>query len=141
MTERGDRTVEATKPSDGGTGVDGATEAFVAHRNLLFTVAYEMLGTAADAENVLQETWMRWVNVALDIVEDPRAYLVRITGRLRRYRDGCAALAAGPSSQRGRALLQPAQAVPWPGHPLRQDRVLLRGHGHDRLDSPLAVII
>ncbi|WP_443034897.1 sigma factor [Streptomyces sp. BE133] len=36
-----------------------ATEAFVAHRNLLFTVAYEMLGSAADAEDVLQETWLR----------------------------------------------------------------------------------
>ena len=34
-----------------------ATEGFVAHRNLLFTVAYEMLGSAADAEDVLQETW------------------------------------------------------------------------------------
>ena len=36
-----------------------ATEAFVGHRNLLFTVAYEMLGSAADAEDVLQETWLR----------------------------------------------------------------------------------
>ncbi|MFB4318378.1 RNA polymerase sigma-70 factor [Actinomadura sp. 21ATH] len=81
MTEHGDRTVEATKPSARGTGADGATEAFVAHRNLLFTVAYEMLGSAADAEDVLQETWMRWVNVDLEIVEDPRAYLVRITTR------------------------------------------------------------
>ena len=36
-------------------------QAFVAHRNLLFTVAYEMLGSAADAEDVLQETWLRWV--------------------------------------------------------------------------------
>ena len=39
-----------------------ATEAFVAHRNLLFTVAYEMLGSAADAEDVLQETWLRWAD-------------------------------------------------------------------------------
>ena len=39
---------------------DPTTEAFVAHRNLLFTVAYEMLGSAADAEDVLQETWLRW---------------------------------------------------------------------------------
>jgi len=39
------------------------TDAFVAHRNLLFTVAYEMLGSAADAEDVLQETWLRWVEV------------------------------------------------------------------------------
>src|ERR671916_76968 len=60
---------------------DTATEAFVAHRNLLFTVAYEMLGSAADAEDVLQETWLRWAGVDLAAVRDPRAYLVRITSR------------------------------------------------------------
>ncbi|MFJ9085189.1 RNA polymerase sigma-70 factor [Streptomyces sp. NPDC102384] len=61
--------------------VDRATETFVAHRNLLFTVAYEMLGSAADAEDVLQETWLRWVEVDLDQVRDQRAYLVRMTTR------------------------------------------------------------
>ncbi|RNG27458.1 RNA polymerase sigma-70 factor [Streptomyces botrytidirepellens] len=60
---------------------DTATEAFVAHRNLLFTVAYEMLGSAADAEDVLQETWLRWAGVDLGEVRDQRAYLVRITTR------------------------------------------------------------
>ncbi|MCT4354732.1 RNA polymerase sigma-70 factor [Streptomyces sp. Je 1-79] len=60
---------------------DPATETFVAHRNLLFTVAYEMLGSAADAEDVLQETWLRWVEVDLGQVGDRRAYLVRITTR------------------------------------------------------------
>ena len=60
---------------------DPATEAFLAHRNLLFTVAYEMLGSAADAEDVLQETWLRWVGVDLGTVRDQRAYLVRITTR------------------------------------------------------------
>ena len=59
-----------------------ATDVFVAHRNLLFTVAYEMLGSAADAEDVLQETWLRWADVDLDEVRDERAYLVRITTRL-----------------------------------------------------------
>ncbi|MFY1593794.1 RNA polymerase sigma-70 factor [Micromonospora sp. WMMD737] len=62
-------------------GTDAATETFVAHRNLLFTVAYEMLGSAADAEDVLQETWLRWVRVDMDQVRDGRAYLVRITTR------------------------------------------------------------
>jgi RNA polymerase sigma-70 factor (ECF subfamily) len=57
------------------------TEAFLAHRNLLFTVAYEMLGSAADAEDVLQETWLRWADVDLDTVRNQRAYLVRITTR------------------------------------------------------------
>ncbi len=66
--------------SEGGRP-DPATEAFIAHRNLLFTVAYEMLGSAADAEDVLQETWLRWANVDLDAVLDQRAYLVRITTR------------------------------------------------------------
>jgi DNA-directed RNA polymerase specialized sigma24 family protein len=60
---------------------DPATEAFLAHRNLLFTAAYELLGSAADAEDVLRETWLRWVDVALDTVRDQRAYLVRITTR------------------------------------------------------------
>ncbi|MFF8913897.1 RNA polymerase sigma-70 factor [Streptomyces sp. NPDC015032] len=60
---------------------DPATEAFVAHRNLLFTVAYEMLGSAADAEDVLQETWLRWIEVDPGQVRDQRAYLVRITTR------------------------------------------------------------
>ncbi|HLS78814.1 MAG TPA: RNA polymerase sigma-70 factor [Nocardia sp.] len=60
---------------------DRATEAFLAHRNLLFTVAYEILGSAADAEDVLQETWLRWVEVEADGVRDERAYLVRITTR------------------------------------------------------------
>ncbi len=66
---------------DSGREQDGATEAFVAHRNLLFTVAYEMLGSAADAEDVLQETWLRWADVDLAEVRDRRAYLVRVTTR------------------------------------------------------------
>jgi RNA polymerase sigma-70 factor (ECF subfamily) len=63
------------------TTPDPATTAFLVHRNLLFTVAYEMLGSAADAEDVLQETWLRWAGVDLEIVRDQRAYLVRITTR------------------------------------------------------------
>ena len=54
---------------------------FVAHRSLLFTVAYEMLGSRADAEDVLQEAWLRWAGVDHSQVRDPRAYLVRIVTR------------------------------------------------------------
>lgn len=54
---------------------------FVAHRSLLFTVAYEMLGSAADAEDVLQESWLRWADVDHAQVRDPRSYLVRIVTR------------------------------------------------------------
>jgi RNA polymerase sigma-70 factor (TIGR02957 family) len=60
---------------------DQATEVFLAHRNLLFTAAYELLGSAADAEDVLQETWLRWKDVDRDEVRDQRAYLVRIATR------------------------------------------------------------
>ena len=51
---------------------------FVAHRSLLFTVAYEMLGSAADAEDVVQEAWLRWAGAEQGEVHDPRAYLVRV---------------------------------------------------------------
>jgi RNA polymerase sigma-70 factor, ECF subfamily len=81
MSERSERTTDTAEPLARGDRVDSATEAFVAHRNLLFTVAYEMLGSAADAEDVLQETWLRWAGVDLDTVRDRRAYLVRITTR------------------------------------------------------------
>jgi RNA polymerase sigma-70 factor (TIGR02957 family) len=57
---------------------------FVAHRRLLFTIAYEMLGSAADAEDVTQETWLRWAaldDAARTEVRDPRAYLVQIVTR------------------------------------------------------------
>jgi RNA polymerase sigma-70 factor (ECF subfamily) len=56
-------------------------DAFTAHRSLLFTVAYEMLGSAADAEDVVQETWLRWRAVDRAGVRDPRAYLVRAVTR------------------------------------------------------------
>jgi RNA polymerase sigma-70 factor (ECF subfamily) len=55
--------------------------AFERHRGLRFTVAYEMLGSAADAEDVVQETWLRWADVDHAVVRDPRAYLVRIVTR------------------------------------------------------------
>jgi RNA polymerase sigma-70 factor (TIGR02957 family) len=56
-------------------------DAFARHRSLLFTVAYEMLGSASDAEDVVQETWLRWADVDVATVRDPRAYLVRIVTR------------------------------------------------------------
>lgn len=57
---------------------------FVAHRRLLFTVAYEMLGSAADAEDVVQDAWLRWADLGdagRAEVRDPRAYLVRTVTR------------------------------------------------------------
>jgi RNA polymerase sigma-70 factor (ECF subfamily) len=54
---------------------------FLAHRSLLFTVAYEMLGSASDAEDVVQEAWLRWARVDKSEIELPRAYLVQIVAR------------------------------------------------------------
>jgi RNA polymerase sigma-70 factor (ECF subfamily) len=56
-------------------------EAFEEHRPLLFTVAYEILGSVADAEDVLQESWLRWDGADRTEVRDPRAYLVRVVTR------------------------------------------------------------
>ena len=80
-SQRSERTENAAGRVAGSGGADVATAAFVAHRNLLFTVAYEMLGSAADAEDVLQETWLRWAGVDLGTVRDQRAYLIRIATR------------------------------------------------------------
>jgi RNA polymerase sigma-70 factor (TIGR02957 family) len=56
--------------------------AFDRYRRLLFTVAYQMLGSVADAEDVVQDAWLRWSAADRSDVADPRAYLVRITSRL-----------------------------------------------------------
>jgi RNA polymerase sigma-70 factor (ECF subfamily) len=57
-------------------------ESFDRHRRLLFTVAYQMLGSVADAEDVVQDAWLRWSADDRDDVDDERAYLVRIASRL-----------------------------------------------------------
>ncbi len=81
MGEQGRRPTDDAGPLVPGDRPDRATEVFLAYRNLLFTVAYEMLGSAADAEDVLQETWLRWAGVDLDNVTNHRAYLVQIAAR------------------------------------------------------------
>ncbi|MFD1946737.1 RNA polymerase sigma-70 factor [Nocardioides aestuarii] len=61
-----------------------SVDPFVTHRGLLFTVAYEMLGAASEAEDVVQETWIRWDAIgeaARGEVRDPRAFLVRMVTR------------------------------------------------------------
>ncbi|MFJ8594076.1 RNA polymerase sigma-70 factor [Streptomyces sp. NPDC093598] len=59
-----------------------ATDVFETHRPVLLGVAYRMLGRVADAEDVVQEAWLRWSGAARDAVREPRGYLVRITTRL-----------------------------------------------------------
>jgi RNA polymerase sigma-70 factor (ECF subfamily) len=57
-------------------------DVFEEHRGLLFGVAYRMLGTAADAEDVVQDSWLRWSGADRTGVSDPKAYLVRIATNL-----------------------------------------------------------
>ncbi|MFG2222401.1 RNA polymerase sigma-70 factor [Streptomyces sp. NPDC048644] len=61
---------------------DHATEVFEDHRPVLHGVAYRMLGRVADAEDVVQEAWLRWSATDRSDVREPRAYLVRVTTRL-----------------------------------------------------------
>src|SRR5579872_6655680 len=57
-------------------------EIFHQYRDLLFSIAYRMLGSAADAEDMLQETFIRWQQTAQTKIESPRAFLVTIISRL-----------------------------------------------------------
>ncbi|MEU8276906.1 RNA polymerase sigma-70 factor [Microbispora bryophytorum] len=65
------------------TGTSGlGQEAFVQHRNLLFSVAYRILGTAADAEDAVQDAWLNWSAADRSQVADPKAYLTRIVSNV-----------------------------------------------------------
>ncbi|MGW3424247.1 RNA polymerase sigma-70 factor [Streptomyces phaeochromogenes] len=61
---------------------DTVTEVFEEHRPVLTGVAYRMLGRVADAEDVVQEAWLRWSGADRSDVREPRGYLVRVTTRL-----------------------------------------------------------
>lgn len=82
------------------------TAAFMQHRDLLFAVAYNMLGSVTDAEDTLQETWLAWARARRDHVTSARAYLVRTTVReaLRQLR--------------ARAARQESYVGPWLPEPL-----------------------
>jgi len=61
---------------------DVHTALFEEHRRLLVGAAYRLLGTHSDAEDVVQEAWLRWREVDLDTIDEPRAYLLTVTTRL-----------------------------------------------------------
>ncbi|MFF9455293.1 RNA polymerase sigma factor SigJ [Streptomyces flaveolus] len=61
---------------------DTSTDVFEEHRPVLLGVAYRMLGRLADAEDVVQEAWLRWSRADRTDVREPRGYLVRVTTRL-----------------------------------------------------------
>jgi RNA polymerase sigma-70 factor, ECF subfamily len=59
----------------------GSAEAFEEHRSLLFAIAYEITGTATDAEDVVQDSYLKWAETADDDVHNPRAYLAKVATR------------------------------------------------------------
>src|SRR6266566_9894358 len=68
-------------PGDSGDDSRGLA-AFEQHRGLLFSIAYRMLGSVADAEDMLQEAFIRWQRTSSDEIRSPRAFLVTIVTRL-----------------------------------------------------------
>jgi RNA polymerase sigma-70 factor (ECF subfamily) len=72
------------------TGTDTPLSAFEEHRPLLFGIAYRMLGSAADAEDIVQDAWLKWSAVDHDKVGNPRAYLARTATNLSLNRLGSA---------------------------------------------------
>src|SRR5688500_2392758 len=62
--------------------MDGAAEAFERHRGRLFGIAYRMLGTRGDAEDVVQEAWLRWHDVDAAALDSGEAWLVTVVTRL-----------------------------------------------------------
>ncbi len=55
---------------------------FEAHRRLLHGIAYRMLGSVSDAQDIVQETWLRWSRADTAEVETPRSWLVTVASRL-----------------------------------------------------------
>jgi RNA polymerase sigma-70 factor (TIGR02957 family) len=73
---------EAVTDDEPGDDMGAAVELFAAHRRRLFGIAYRMLGTVADAEDIVQETWIRWQRTDRTTVREPGAFLATIATRL-----------------------------------------------------------
>jgi RNA polymerase sigma-70 factor (TIGR02957 family) len=71
-----------TRDAPSGDSLRDPGRVFEEHRDLLVSVAYRILGSVADAEDAVQETWLRWSGVDHSGVDIPRAFLVRVTTRL-----------------------------------------------------------
>src|SRR5713101_3389755 len=71
---------DAKPPIDPGASIRLAT--FDQYRGLLFSIAYRMLGSVADAEDMLQDTFIPWQQSAEGEIRSPRAFLVTIVSRL-----------------------------------------------------------
>src|SRR5579864_216070 len=61
---------------------DGGLSAFFQARPRLFGIAYRMLGSVAEAEDIVQDVWLRWQTTNRIVVENPTAFLATTTTRL-----------------------------------------------------------
>jgi hypothetical protein len=104
-------------------------EPFVTHRSLLFTIAYEMLGSAADAEDVVQETWLRWADIgdaARDEVRDPRTYPGRRSTGCARWPGSARTTSGSGSRDTSLSVLPSGLSQYWP-KPVASTHELTRG--------------
>ncbi|MGW6740160.1 RNA polymerase sigma-70 factor [Streptomyces sp. NPDC055025] len=67
---------------DGKNSLDRATREFIAARPRLFGIAYRVLGSAVEAEDIVQEAWLRWQNTDRAEIHEPAAFLATVTARL-----------------------------------------------------------
>ncbi|MFD8419369.1 RNA polymerase sigma-70 factor [Streptomyces sp. NPDC059668] len=67
---------------DAGSSLDQATRDFVAARPQLFGIAYRVLGSAMEAEDIVQEAWLRWQKADRADIHEPAAFLATVTARL-----------------------------------------------------------
>lgn len=73
---------DTTRLGDGQDDITRALAVFDEHRRRIFGIAYRMLGTVADAEDIVQETWIRWQNAERADVREPGAFLATVATRL-----------------------------------------------------------
>ena len=71
----------SAQPADGPSALSGA-DVFAEHRDVLFAIAYRMLGTVSDAQDAVQDAWLRWDGTDRAAVRHPRAFLIRVISRL-----------------------------------------------------------
>ena len=71
-----------TQPPEQSASPERLAAIFQEHRALLFSVAYRMLGGRAEAEDILQETFLRWQGASVNEIQNPRAFLVTVVTRL-----------------------------------------------------------
>jgi len=74
--------IESLAPDSGDSKAQNRLETFDQHRGLLFSIAYRMLGSSADAEDMLQETFIRWQQSSGVDIRSARAFLITIISRL-----------------------------------------------------------